>query len=111
MLRHYIEDVAERKLCTSFRCSRAGHATSAPQRRVYIESIIQFLLKSNVFFSSGLIQGILETLYDTCVISEEGVELWMMSEDPFEREGKAEALESSASFLTWLRETEPEPGQ
>ena len=47
-----------------------------------------------------------------CVISaEEGVELRIMSEDPLEREGKAEALESSPSFLTWLRETEPEPAE
>jgi len=62
-----------------------------------------------LFFSvSGLIQGIFKTLYDGNVVSEEGFESWVTSEEPSEREGKAVALKSIASFLIWLKEADPE---
>jgi len=65
-----------------------------------------------LFFSvSGLIQGIFETLYDGNVVSEEGFESWVTSEEPSEREGKAISLKSIASFLTWLKEADPESDQ
>jgi len=54
----------------------------------------------------GLIQGIFETLYDGNVVSEEGFTSWTTNDDPSEREGKAVALKSITSFLTWLNEAE-----
>jgi len=56
----------------------------------------------------GLIQGIFEMLYDSNVVSEEGFETWVNSDDPSERDGKAVALKSLTSFLTWLKEADPE---
>jgi translation initiation factor 4G len=60
---------------------------------------------------SGLIQGIFETLYDSNVVSEEGFESWVSVDDPLEREGKAVALKMITSFLTWLKEADPESDQ
>ncbi len=60
---------------------------------------------------AGLIQGIFETLYDSNVVSEEGFESWVSVDDPSEREGKAVALKSITSFLTWLKEADPESDQ
>nr|CAH0099116.1 unnamed protein product [Daphnia galeata] len=59
----------------------------------------------------GLIQGIFETLYDSNVVSEEGFESWVSIDDPLEREGKAMALKMITSFLTWLKEADPESDQ
>jgi hypothetical protein len=56
----------------------------------------------------GLIQGIFETFYDTCVVSEDGFETWVNTDEPSEREGRYVALKSLNSFLTWLKEAEPE---
>ena len=60
---------------------------------------------------AGLIQGIFETLYDSNVVSEEGFETWVLVDDPLEREGKAVALKMITSFLTWLKEADPESDQ
>jgi len=57
---------------------------------------------------SGLLQGIFETLYDGNVVSEEGFQSWAASEDPSEGEGKAIALKSVKSFMTWLNEADPD---
>lgn len=65
----------------------------------------------NNFFFTGLIQGIFETLYDSNVVSEEGFESWVSVDDPLEREGKAVALKMITSFLTWLKEADPESDQ
>jgi translation initiation factor 4G len=51
-----------------------------------------------------LIQGIFEILYDCNVVSEESFTSWVTSDDPSEREGKAVALKSITSFLSWLSE-------
>ena len=59
----------------------------------------------------GLLQGIFETLYDGNVVSEEGFESWVTSEEPSEREGKTVALKSIASFMTWMREADPDSDQ
>lgn len=59
----------------------------------------------------GLIQGIFEALYDSNVVSEEGFESWVASDDPAERDGKAVAMKSITSFLTWLKEADPESDQ
>ena len=59
----------------------------------------------------GLIQGIFEMLYDSNVVSEDGFETWVNTDDPSEREGKAVALKSLTSFLTWLKEADPESDQ
>lgn len=59
----------------------------------------------------GLIQGIFEILYDSNVVSEEGFETWVNIDEPSEREGKALSLKSITSFLTWLKEAEPESDQ
>ena len=45
-------------------------------------------------------------LYDSNVVSEDGFEAWVQSDDNSEREGKAVALKSLTSFLTWLKEAE-----
>lgn len=50
-------------------------------------------------------------LYDSNVVSEEGFETWVSADDPSEREGKAVALKSLTSFLTWLKEADPESDQ
>lgn len=55
-----------------------------------------------------MIQAIFEILYDSNVVSEEGFETWVAVDDPSEREGKAVALKSLTSFLTWLNEAEQE---
>ena len=60
---------------------------------------------------AGLIEGIFETLYDSNVVSEEGFESWVSVDDPLEREGKAVALKMITSFLTWLKEADPESDQ
>ena len=44
-------------------------------------------------------------------MSEEGFESWVSVDDPSEREGKAVALKSITSFLTWLKEADPESDQ
>ncbi|XP_046645694.1 eukaryotic translation initiation factor 4 gamma 3-like isoform X2 [Daphnia pulicaria] len=59
----------------------------------------------------GLLQGICEILYDSNVVSEEGFESWVSVDDPLEREGKAVALKMITSFLTWLKEADPESDQ
>jgi len=59
----------------------------------------------------GLIQSIFEILYDSNVVSEDGFETWVNIDDPSEREGKALSLKSITSFLTWLKEAEPESDQ
>lgn len=68
-----------------------------------------------MFFPSvieiGLIQSIFEALYDNNVVSEEGFEQWTKIDDPSEREGKAVALKSITSFLTWLKEADAESDQ
>ncbi len=46
-------------------------------------------------------------MYESDVISKEGIDLWLINEDPLEQEGKAVALNSSVSFLTWLKEAKP----
>jgi translation initiation factor 4G len=66
---------------------------------------------SKLFYFVGLIQGIFETLYDSNVVSEEGFESWVSADDPLEREGKAVALKMITSFLTWLKEADPESDQ
>lgn len=58
---------------------------------------------------AGLIQGIFEALYDSNVVSEEGFESWVASDE--EREGKAVAMKMITSFLTWLKEADPESDQ
>ena len=63
------------------------------------------------FKFAGLIQGIFETLYDSNVVSEEGFESWVSDDDPLERESKAMALKMITSFLTWLKEADPESDQ
>jgi eIF4-gamma/eIF5/eIF2-epsilon len=50
-------------------------------------------------------------LYDTCVVSEDGFFTWEKTDDPYEREGKTWTLKSLISFLTWLKEAEPESDQ
>ena len=60
---------------------------------------------------SGLLQGIFETLYDGNVVSEEGFQSWAAGEDPSESEGKAIALKSVKSFMTWLNEADPDSDQ
>jgi len=66
---------------------------------------------TNEFLALGLIQHIFEILYDSNVVSEEGFETWVNIDEPSEREGKALSLKSITSFLTWLKEAEPESDQ
>ena len=66
---------------------------------------------SKLLYLAGLIQGIFETLYDSNVVSEEGFESWVSADDPLEREGKAVALKMITSFLTWLKDADPESDQ
>ena len=54
-------------------------------------------------FHAGLIQGIIETLYESSVVSEKVFQLWESNDDPSEREGKAVTLKSLTSFLTWVK--------
>jgi len=90
VLRRYVENIADRELQLLFAVQ-----TLVTQRQ----------------HPKGLIQGIFETLYDCNVVSEEGFTSWTTSDDPSEREGKAVALKSITSFLTWLNEAEAESDQ
>jgi len=47
-------------------------------------------------------------LYNNDVISEEGFEAWLKSEDPAELEGKGVATKSTNTFFTWMKENENE---
>lgn len=80
-----------------------------------IPKVSDFILcKNSIFLTvvfTGLIQGIFETLYDSNVVSEDGFESWVSVDDPLEREGKAVALKMITSFLTWLKEADPESDQ
>jgi len=42
------------------------------------------------------------------VISEEGFEAWLKSEDPAENVGKGVATKSTNTFFTWMKENENE---
>lgn len=90
VLRRYVDNIADRELQLLFAVQ-----TLVTQRQ----------------HPKGLIQGIFETLYDSNVVSEEGFESWVSVDDPLEREGKAVALKMITSFLTWLKEADPESDQ
>ncbi|XP_046441878.1 eukaryotic translation initiation factor 4 gamma 1-like isoform X2 [Daphnia pulex] len=90
VLRRYVDNIADRELQLLYAVQ-----TLVTQRQ----------------HPKGLIQGIFETLYDSNVVSEEGFESWVSADDPLEREGKAVALKMITSFLTWLKEADPESDQ
>jgi len=90
VLRKYVDNVAERELQFLFA----------------VQSIV-----TQRQHPKGLIQGIFEILYDSNVVSEEGFETWVNIDEPSEREGKALSLKSITSFLTWLKEADPESDQ
>ena len=50
-------------------------------------------------------------LYDSNVVSEDGFEAWVQSDDNSEREGKVVAINSVISFLTWLKEEDIQSDQ
>ncbi|XP_046441886.1 uncharacterized protein LOC124192564 isoform X3 [Daphnia pulex] len=90
VLRRYVDNIADRELQLLYAVQ-----TLVTQRQ----------------HPKGLIQGIFETLYDSKVVSEEGFESWVSADDPLEREGKAVALKMITSFLTWLKDADPESDQ
>ncbi|XP_046637563.1 uncharacterized protein LOC124315885 isoform X2 [Daphnia pulicaria] len=90
VLRRYVDNIADRELQLLYAVQ-----TLVTQRQ----------------HPKGLIQGIFETLYDSNVVSEEGFESWVSADDPLEREGKAVALKMITSFLTWLKDADPESDQ
>jgi len=90
VLRKYVENIADRELQFLFAVQSLVTQRQHPK---------------------GLIQGIFEILYDSNVVSEEGFETWVNIDEPSEREGKALSLKSITSFLTWLKEAEPESDQ
>ena len=61
-----------------------------------------------VFFFTGVLRTIFDTLYDEDIIFEEGFNNWEKSKDPNEQEGKEVAMKQVVQFFTWLRETDEE---
>ena len=83
-------------------------AVSIPQVFSQCTSCLIDLINLSQFYFVGLIQGICEILYDSGVVSEDGFEIWVNSDDPSERDGKAVALKSLTSFLAWLMPADTE---
>jgi len=50
--------------------------------------------------------GVLRTLFDEDVISEDAFNQWQRSDDSAEQEGKGVAMSSVVHFFTWLGEAE-----
>lgn len=86
------------------------YVENLPDRELQLLFAVQALVTQRQH-PKGLIQGIFEALYDSNVVSEEGFESWVASDDPAEREGKAVAMKSITSFLTWLKEADAESDQ
>lgn len=110
MLRLYVDNVADHELQLLFAVQTLVTQRQHPKGNKFVTQTVvcRCKMKSSV---SGLIQGIFETLYDSNVVSEEGFETWVSVDDPSEREGKAVALKSLTSFLTWLKEADAESDQ
>ena len=62
-------------------------------------------------FLPGLIRLIFIIFYDSSVVSKDGFEAWVQSDDNSEREGKVVAINSVISFLTWLKEEDIQSDQ
>jgi translation initiation factor 4G len=104
VLRRYVNNIADRELQLLFAVQDLVTQRQQPKGICfYIVSRLDFL----TFMVAGLMQGIFETLYDSVVVSEEGFESWVCTDDPLEREDKAVALQVK-SFFTWLKEADPE---
>ena len=96
-------------LWRSFKLNRADALVASNGRgNAMTLPFVVAMLTGGLLDVAGLIQGIFEMLYDSNVVSEEGFETWVNSDDPSERDGKAVALKSLTSFLTWLKEADPE---
>ena len=69
---------------------------------------MSFLKLFTPSFFVELLGTIFFGLYNNDVISEEGFEAWLKSEDPAENVGKGVATKSTNTFFTWMKENENE---
>ena len=111
VLRRYVDNIADRELQLLFAVQTLVTQRQHPKGSLCFLVKMKWIFDLTLIFSAGLIQGIFETLYDSNVVSEEGFDSWVSVDDPSEREGKTVALKSITSFLTWLREADPESDQ
>ena len=106
-MRRFIDNIVDRELQLLYAVQTLVTQRQHPTGTGFVESLSK-CLSYHFFNFLGLIQGIFEILYDSNVVSEEGFESWVCTDDPLEREGKAVCLKMITSFLTWLKEADPD---
>lgn len=103
LLKRFVDADLEREKHVIYSLQHLMHELEHPNSK---SNWFKKILELKYIFFTELLTNIFYGLYNNDVISEDGFEAWLRSNDPAEEVGKGVASKSTTHFFTWMREND-----